>query len=109
LWDVSQGFQELLIVAFIRRVRPAVARRVNAGGAFQRIDRQAAIVGQHPLSQVPGLLGGLQFGVGGECVSIFDNVNGVGNVGQRAKFPPRWSEQRGELLAFLAIPRADYK
>ena len=70
----GQFVQQSLVVGFVRGAGTGESRRKNAGAAAQSIDHQAAIVGQHPAAQMPCLRGGLQRGVGGERVAVFDDL-----------------------------------
>ena len=55
------------------------------------------------------LLGRLEQGVGGKGVSVFDDVDRVGVVGQRFEVETEQPEQLGQLLAFLSILGAQYE
>ncbi len=55
------------------------------------------------------LLGRFELGVGGEGVSVFDDVERVGVVGQRLEVKTDRPEQLDQLLAFLSILGAQYE
>ena len=82
-------------------------RKARPAPPSSAVDRQAAVVGQHPMAQVPGLLDGLQRGVGGKRVAVFDHLDRVGKIGQRPQFQPGRREQIGQFQPFFAIGGAE--
>ena len=95
----------------LRQFRGTSHRReacgVHARRTAERIDFQAAVVGQHPAVQVGGLLRGLQSGIGGKRITILDHFNRIWNVFQRDDCETPRHQQLRQFLALLAIVRAD--
>ena len=80
--------------------------RKNPRLAAQGVDLQAAVVGQHPAAEMPGVAGGLQPGVGRKGVAVFRHL------GRRQSWPasaiprrPAGADPPIPALLRLAVPR----
>src|SRR5262245_956293 len=64
-------FQQQLIVPLIGRSSSRETGGINPGRAAKSFDRQAAVLAEHPLAQVPRLHGRLQTSIGVESFTRF--------------------------------------
>ena len=101
--DPIQLLQEQAIVRLVRGVGAGKAGRVDTRPACQGIDRDAAVVGQHPAAELPGIAGGLQSGVGRKGVAILDHFANAGKVGQRTQRNARRTEQIRQFDSLVTI------
>ena len=103
----DQFGHQFRVVRFVRCAGSAVAGRIDAGGPFQGGHLEPAIFAQHPVRNVPSRFGGLFGGVGGERLSIFDDVGDVREIGNRDDLNPVGGEKFANLGGFLAIAAGD--
>ena len=51
-WNLSQLFQELLVILLVAGVRAGKASRIDTGLALKRINDQAAIFAENPRTEM---------------------------------------------------------
>ena len=61
------------------------------------------------MTQMLGLQGGLQAGVGGKGIARFLNFNGIGKIGERFELKPMRREKPSQLAELFTISRAENK
>jgi hypothetical protein len=105
----GQRRDQLLVVRVVRGPFAGVPRGVDARLALEGVDRQSAVLAQHPLLQVQRLIDGLLRGVAGERVAVLDDLDRLGIVGQRSHAQPQRGEQIEEFEPLLLVACAKHQ
>ena len=94
---------------------PGVSRRVDTRRAAERVDGEAGVVGECPMSELDGRFRGFLAGIADEGVGILDNVEaGVELIETADRHPrqpgirfPRGANQVGEFAPLFLVSRAE--
>ena len=107
-----QSFQQQAIVRGVGGAGPGISGRKDARLSAQGIDLQPAVVGQHPLAKMASVAGGLQSGIGGKAVAVFDHLQVARKIGQRLQLQAGRPEQLRQFYAlsfWFAVPRTSIR
>ena len=105
----GQLLEQFPVIGLVRSVCPGIAGRKDPRRALESFHLQAAIVRQNPMAQVPGLLRCFQPCIRGKRLSIFHNVNCIGEICQSPQLDSHGREQSSQFHGLLAVGGSEHE